>query len=457
MDNIVNIILNKKNENENKEDENKEDENKFISNITLIMQNFIDSYNTLKQLDYYTSKIVKIKSGTPNILIIRETLYSLLIKHSNLTVKKKNNTYYIKKVDDDVSLNLLLAYSIFFFLDNIHSLKKLSIGFDFEFNENKIALCQVGFFPKRKNKYIFVFDPKTLNDYQRELVIKTMFTSNITKITHGSDSLDIPYIFQELFMGDSEKILRFTENMLDTRFLCEYVKIYSSSQDKKCSIYDALLYFKVISKKKYDELMKNNEIMGPIQDVKWNIKKMSSYHLKYAMYDVFYLKKFISKIYSTATMKNVALRNQLDIISTINRFVCFERFELSHILIISKKMTDDINNYIAESSDKSKRNTLITIYSTIIDKIMIPSLELKVTKLLEINNFKKALVTLFKRIVYSIITHKYTVYKNKTYRYDNKITWKEITNELLNLKLDKLVLLLEKFYDSAKSMISIMM
>ena len=40
---------------------------------------------------------------------------------------------------------------------------------------------------------------------------------------------------------------------------------------------------------------------------------------------------------------------------------------------------------------------------------------------------------------------------------DYKITWKEITNELLNLKLDKLVLLLEKFYDSAKSMISIMM
>ena len=35
---------------------------------------------------------------------------------------------------------------------------------DFEFNENKIALCQISFFPLRLMKYIFILDPKQLSE-----------------------------------------------------------------------------------------------------------------------------------------------------------------------------------------------------------------------------------------------------------------------------------------------------
>jgi hypothetical protein len=75
---------------------------------------------------------------------------------------------------------------------------------------------------------------------------------------------------------------------------------------------------------------------------------------------------------------------------------------------------------------------------------------MKVVNLLEINNFKKPLSLLFKRIIYSIITEKYEVYSNKKERFMEKITYKEIMKELLDLKLDKLVSFLAKFHDSAK-------
>ena len=452
MDIIANSILDRSNNEEQLENNN----TKLINEITLTMTNFFDKYNPDKLIEAYISDIVPIDFGMPDILVIREKLLLLLKDYSDLMIKMKKNKFYVKKVSDNLSLNLFLAYSIFFYLDSVRNKKekKIYIGLDFEFTENKIALCQVSFFPQRLHKFIFVYNPKILSDYQQELIIKTIFTAkNITKITHGSDSLDIPYIFEELFRLDSEKMLRFTENLIDTRFLCEYVKIFSNSQDKKCSIYDALLYFKSISKKKYDELMKNNDVMGPIQDVQWEIKKMGSHHLKYVVYDVLYLKKFLLDIFNFATEKNTILTEQLKFIAPLTRFIFYERYQLSDILTISKKMTDDVNNYIVISLDKTKKLTMINIFNNTIDKVIIPELNFKVSKLFEINNFKKAVIILFKRIVYSILSHRYTIYMNKNDKFGDKITYKEILQQLIELKLPELALLLEKFYDTIKILI----
>ena len=60
---------------------------------------------------------------------------------------------------------------------------------------------------------------------------------------------------------------------------------------------------------------------------------------------------------------------------------------------------------------------------------------------------------MFKRIVYSILSHRYTIYMNKNDKFGDKITYKEILQQLIELKLPELALLLEKFYDTIKILI----
>src|SRR5690606_30561562 len=100
-------------------------------------------------------------------------------------------------------IKLMILYMLFYHYDaRSTENKKLYSGVDFEFNERRIALCQIAFFPRRINKFIWIFDPNSLDTQKTEYLIKYLFTSDwIYKIVHGSDSLDIPYLFQEMFMN----------------------------------------------------------------------------------------------------------------------------------------------------------------------------------------------------------------------------------------------------------------
>ena len=407
-----------------------------INEISQYIQNFFDTYNHPTNISH--------------ILILKEQLIKIIRKNKTFKISNKinniNETFYIIKVVDDITTSMFISYSIFYFLDNLHSKKKLTIGLDFEFNKNKIALCQIGFFPMRKFKYIFVLDPKFLSDYQKNIMIKTIFISNMHRITHGADSLDIPYIFEELFLHDSEKIINFTKTMIDTRFLCEYYKIFINHTDKKCSLYDALLYFKVITTNKYDELNNITTIIGHIQYVNWDIYKMNIHHLQYAAYDVIYLKKFLNNILK------LILHQHVKYIYEIDRFTYYEKYKISNILLNSKQITDKLNNYIVESLDH-KTKTMIDIYNEVIEKVYIQSITMKISKLLEINNFKKSLTLLFKIIIYTIIVENYDVYINKKYKFTDKLSYNDIIEQLTKLKLHKLTILLEHFYDSAKEII----
>jgi hypothetical protein len=86
-----------------------------------------------------------------------------------------------------------------------------------------------------------------------------------------------------------------------------------------------------------------------------------------------------------------------------------------------KNITDPVNNYIVVNGNK--KMTLINIYNEIIEKSIIPSIDLEIKKLLEINNFKKPLNLLFKLIVFSIATNKYEVYENKKDKFTKKIEY----------------------------------
>lgn len=434
------------------------DDTSLIASIFATVVKYIDSYNGISKIDLYDSH--RVKHGATkvnNLVVLREKTNEILRKHKSTVIHekmdKKQNIFYVYKVDSIAMTQMFILYCIFYYLDNIHSSKRLMIGMDYEFNKNKIALCQLAFFPQRKFKHIFIFDPRELTTQHSTLLIRTVFTSRIYRITHGADSLDLPYIFLELFGNDKIKISQFIEFMIDTRFLCEYVKIFSNYHDKKCSIYDALLYFKVITLDKYNKLKKINEEMGPVQDVHWNISKMTTDHLKYALYDVLYLKEFVSKIFSLAKYKNIGLRQQLKYVPQIDRFICYEKYGVSELDLGDKIKSelDYMNNFIIDSA--GRQLTMIGCYNEIISNITIPKNDTKISNLLEINNFKKILALIFKKVIYSIIISKFDVYISKNKLFNKKIIYRDIIDQLLVCKLDKLASLVEYFYVEAKTAI----
>lgn len=427
-------------------------DNILVEDVFNLLYTLFNEYLPSTKIKKYTRKFVEIKKSTKKILVLREYIYSLIHKYNDIKITElinnKEKTFLTMKVVDEFTLNLFLSYCIFYFINNMHSKKKYYIGFDFEFSEGKIALCQLGFFPKRKFKHIFVINPIILSEKNKELLIKTVFISKMYKIVHGAESLDIPYLFNDFFENNKDYIINFTNYMFDTRFLCEFTKIHKEEKERKCTIYDALLYFNVINKTKFDELSKNNDIMGPVQDVQWVLKKMSSFHLKYVLYDVLYLKGFIQAIFKNANINDTILFEHLKYISVINRFVCFEKFSIINILDKIKILIDPLNNYIVHHGEK--KITLINIYNTIIEKSFLPSIDLKITNLLEINNFKKPLNLLFKLIVFSIITNKYSIYMNKKDKFTFKINYNDYIYEISLLHQYKFVILLEKFAINSK-------
>ena len=373
--------------------------------------------------------------------IVRELILYLCHKYAEITIENAN----IIKADTDTKIKLLIMYAIYYHYGYYD--KKLYAGMDFEFNDRKIALCQVAFFPKQKYRYIWIYDPTWLDTKQTNYIIRYLFTSeHIYKIVHRSDSLDIPYLFNDLFMNNHEQIYAFTTHVIDTRFLCEYHKATINS-DKICSIYDAMLFFGTISKKQYDILesidkkSKNGE---PIQ--KFDINNLSDVNLLYALYDVFYLRKFYFDILKKAKFDTPELFNSYYYIPIITRFIFLEKWGVSDLLARIKNKVDPINNFIIKS--KNKNNTLIDIFNNINTNIKIRTkkLNLNVDDLLNINYFRSSIILLLKYITYSILTNYYEIYKNKDEIYEEKIIMADIFNTLKYIHLEQLRTLIKRFY-----------
>lgn len=418
--------------------------NEIITKVYDFAIDFIKIYNNDTTLDKYTPKRVEILDSTPDLLIMREAIYSISQNSATLKIKSSdefkndgNDTYFIIKTNTDVLIKMMIAYTVFYLLDSVHSKKKLLIGLDYEFNMRKIALCQAGFFPKRKHKYIFIHDPNMLTQDQQNVLTKTMYTSPIYRIVHGSDSLDIPYLFSEVFKQDTEKILNFAKTVIDTRFLCEYFKLYTNHTDNKCSIYDALMFFNVITKEKYDDLQNVNVGMGPVQDVNWNVRNMSSFHLKYAMYDVLFLKQFVMGIVKESEKINRDLRYHIYFLIELTRFIYFEKNGVSDLLQKTKTLIDPINNYFVTTT--TGNITLIEIYTKLVNNLVTYPHNLPIAKLMGINYFKSALTFLIKRFVYSVATNKYKTYINKKTTFNDKIQIDDVYDTFNKLHLNKLI------------------
>lgn len=341
---------------------------------------------------------------------------------------KKSYKIYVAKNKNKI--DEMIKYFNFF----IELKEEKYIGIDLEFNkvsrtDRDVALIQLNLeIENNNNGIIFVLDPKILSNSEKEILIKLLTTREIIKILHGGESLDIPYLYNQLFDNYIENIEDFSENLYDTKYLCEYNHIIKNKKGK-CSIYDLYKEYQIITNEKYDYLSNIENITGPIYLVHIEIKNMADKVLEYAVYDVLYLVSLYKKIPIYNLIPEIA-RN----------IFYYKRIEDKNY----EKMTGIVkqfNNYFVIVNGENVK--LIDFYYFIIytikNKFILDSLE--------ITYFKSFLETLYRYIIYNLISKKYKIYQDRNTQkiIKNNIDDKILTgNELINFteKIKKEILIM---------------
>ncbi len=384
-----------------------------------------------------------------------------LLEADELKTPKTKITYIVTIADNELKIKLFILYLLVYYLESeIRNIamtdfmnKKSHVGIDYEFNNRIIALMQLNFETisasnTETNSYIWLVNPGEFDEEATKLLTKyLMINQRIYKIFHGADSLDIPYTYEILLKNNKDYILKFTRKLLDTRFLCEYYRL-SIGEDKKCSIYDALKYFKTITNKKYEMLEDTHEKMGPVQDINWNIHRMSSYHVSYALYDVLFLKHFMVDIFNHIKDNTPQYINSYKYVIPLIRFIYIDRRNITDLIETSKVTVNLINNYLIKH--KNKNITLITIYNQIMENFKIENKDIDFDFILTVGYLRKALVTLLKYIVYGVIQDNFKIYKNKREAYDQKIDIDIIYKKLEENNYKRMTYLLNLFKNEAE-------
>ena len=276
------------------------------------------------------------------------------------------------------------------------------LGLDFEFNSKKIALFQINFESNLPDNFIFVFYPPDLSTDQKKILINLLTDNNSLKILHGGESLDLPYLFDELII-DPKNIRLFTDNLVDTRYLCEayYLK---NNIDYRCKIYSLLEKMNVITEQKLEELLENEKKMGPIYEIIIDVNNLSDSLLKYSLYDTLFLpaliKKFpkdnlYTKLIPELTTANFLAKRQVDNnLNSLNELVS----KLNNNFIYVDSFNDKINNI-----------KLIDIYNLFWYRVFDEKKDIIILK--QINYFKKFIQVIFKFLVYKKALKLYSVYQ----------------------------------------------
>jgi hypothetical protein len=284
--------------------------------------------------------------------------------------------------------------------------KEKFVGIDFEFNrvnnERKIALFQINLETKN-NKQIFMFYPPHLDEDQMYVLKKLLFSELF--ILHGGESLDIPYLFSEIFTTTNEKV-KFLLNLYDTKFLCEYYNNENNFTDYKCKIYYLLNQMKVIDDKQFKFLLRNEEKMGYISDIFINVNKMSKELTLYSAYDVLYLPRLLNKFPNNELYNNI--------IPDITRIVLLAK-EFQYI----EKRLNILNNF---NNFYIKKDNEIILFNEYFKDVLNKINDNKILFFISINYFKKFFNLIIKISVYSYLTN------NNKYYYINK-------EETRNIKL----------------------
>lgn len=324
----------------------------------------------------------------------------MIIKPENYFNKKLkwNKTYKINVVKNKDDLNEMI-----YFFENFTKLKSKNkyVGLDFEFNSSpegkKIALFQINLESDSKNGVIYLFYPPDLNNDQLNVLINLLTNQNIKKVLHGAESLDIPYLFKNIFINNKLRKL-FCNNLFDTRYLCEYFHLENKTNNK-CKIYHILKEMKVIDEDIMNMLLENEEKMGPIYLVDINVRKLDEFTMLYSAFDVLYLPALLMQFPKNDTY--------LKLIPETTCFNYIDRYEDIFTKPFSE-LVGKVNNYYLKLENGNVK--LIDIfqmyYYWVDDKDHI------LTKLMEINYFKKFIETFIKFVVYKNILKTYDVWEN---------------------------------------------
>jgi hypothetical protein len=270
-----------------------------------------------------------------------------------------------------------------------------------------------------KNAFIFIIYPPALNNKGIRRLRKLLCNEKIIKIIHGGESLDIPYIFDDL-LKNKNKIKRFLTNLYDTKFLCEFHH-YQNNITNKCNIYNLLEEFKIIDKKNIKHLTELENKIGEIYLVEFKINSLSNELIEYALYDVIYLPELIKKFINISEIYKETIREMTSIIyynKKINKkFIEF-----------NKNINSFNNNFILH--DNIKIN-LIDIfyyyfYYELYDNISI--------QLSNVTYFKNFIKTIIKYKIYLNVLKNNIVYISNNLVTTNTLEY-DINNILLNKKI----------------------
>ena len=325
-------------------------------------------------------------------------------------------TFYDKHVDKTVKLHI--AYDKKHFPLLIDILTKFNLlkrqktcAFDLEFSQvggRKIAIIQLALYFDDEIIVIFV-NPRYL-PHEINNKIRNIFTDvTVTKIGHGTDSLDIPALYD--FLGDKQKCMQFTNKLYDTRFMCEYIKALTDS--KLCNVYQCMIDFTVIDDEHLKFLIANEKKLGEFWWKALDIKHLTTAIIDYAMYDALYLKKL------TKNLKLEIEKQKLDynLILECSRFAILLQQNIIEIPSINK-----FNTFRAY--DESLINLFETAYS-----FKFEDLNLCYKKLLSFGYFKNRLFLPLKIMFYNVILNDTVIINKKQPINNNDISELQIINE----------------------------
>jgi len=362
--------------------------------------------------------------------------YTLILEGKKEFYPNLNNKIYkILLVDTpDKIIFMSNFFKNFIEQQNKNLEKKFYLGMDFEYNrvrktQRDIALFQINLENDIDNEgYIFVFYPPELNKSDCQILIDLICHPKMIKIIHGGESLDIPYLFDQL-IKDEKNIYNFCKNLYDTKYLCEYYHLDVNSENKKCSIYYLLEEQKIITSKQFNDLESIEEKTGPIYLIDIKIHNINFDVFRYSLYDVLFLadliKKFLgkSKIYT-------------ELIPEISQIVFQYKRNIKSVNLNFNELKENINKfnirYVEENNTKYQLNNFYEYYYlTLYDKSGLWD------KIKKITYFKDFFETILKYVIYESISNRQTIYINKSQisekirKYD--FSYYKNLNELINI------------------------
>ena len=324
---------------------------------------------------------------------------------------KSNNKYLVFATDNMLSFDILRVYLLFYYSNLKINKNDKYLGLDFEFNTKVVALMQINFEQSRLDLFeyslIFLFHPNQFSKKWKNFFINKIICGNTYKILHGSDSLDIPYVYNDLLSNNVELITKFNNYFIDTKFLCEYQFYKNGEKLGKCKIYYFLLNEGIISQKVFDKLLENERKMGPIWDIIIHINRLNESLIDYTLYDVLFLPHLVYNLHKK--IEDHKIINELTQLTYIEKRNLLE--------IVPKNEINKINNYIIFIDKPYRLNDL---FNKFLDKLKSKD---NIDKILKINYFKTTLVMIFK---YEFIIHaikKYVIYEklSEKIKYDKNI------------------------------------